>query len=208
MKKKKSGEEGNKTGAVGIGIGSGIIASICCLGPAFIVLLGLSGLSAALSLTQFQPYFIALSIVFMAGAIWVYLRRKNQGHCDMHVVQKNKRFIAVVALTMVIFYVMTLYVVMPLVTPHIYGTFGDNTNPKPPQKLRQVTLSIQGMTCPSCADAVESLLKQNEGIVSASVNYYQGTGIVVYEPSKITTEEIVKAIQPYTATITENKELG
>lgn len=201
-------EKSNKTEALGIGVGSGIIASICCLGPVFIVMLGLSGLGAALSLTRFQPYFLGLSIISMAGAVWVYLRKKNQGHCDLRVVRRNKGFIAVVVTVMVVFYVTALYVVMPAVTPYIYGTVDGSTYPQNPADLRQATLRIEGMTCPSCADGVESLLKQNEGVISADVDYFQGKGQVVYDPAKITIEEILNAIQPYTATVMEDKELG
>ncbi|MFQ6124875.1 MAG: hypothetical protein ACE5R6_09785 [Candidatus Heimdallarchaeota archaeon] len=71
--------ESSKAEAVSIGIVSELIASLCCLGPAFTVLLGLSGFGAALSLTQFQPYFLALSIISSTSAVWIYLRRKNQG---------------------------------------------------------------------------------------------------------------------------------
>jgi len=207
-KQKSSDERRHKTEAVGIGVVSGIIASTCCLGPVFIVLLGLSSLSAALSLTQYQPYFLVLSIIFMAGAVWAYLRKKNQGHCDVHVIRRNKSFIAVVVIAMLSFYVVALYLVMPAVTPYIYGNVGDSSNPQPARSLRRATLRIYGMTCPSCADAVESLIKQKDGVVSVSVNYFQGTGEVVYDPAKITTEEIVNAIQPYTATIVEDKEQG
>lgn len=206
--RKSQQKNASKAGAIGIGVASGVIASICCLGPAFIVLLGLSGLGAALSLTQFQPYFLALSIISVAGAVWIYLRKKNQGHCDLHVVRRNKSFIAVVALAMVVFYVTALYIVMPAVTPYIYGSVESDTHPENSVNLRQATLRIQGMTCPSCAVAVESLLKQKEGVVDASANYYQGTGEVVYDPAKITLEEIVNAIQPYTATVLEDKESG
>lgn len=210
MRKKQKGsdERKHKTEAVGIGVVSGIIASICCLGPVFIVLLGLSSLSAALSITQYQPYFLVLSIIFMAGAIWVYLRKKNQGHCDLHVIRRNKSFIAVVVIATLSFYVVSLYFIMPAVTPYIYGNVGGNSNPQPASSLRKVTLRIYGMTCPSCAEAVESLIKQKDGVLRVNVNYFQGTGEVVYDPAKITTEEIMNAIQPYTATIVEDKEKG
>ncbi|MFQ5759209.1 MAG: mercuric transporter MerT family protein [Candidatus Bathyarchaeia archaeon] len=207
LTKENQQKNSGKAGAIGIGVASGIVASLCCLGPAFIVLLGLSSLSAALTLTQFQPYFLALSIISMAGAVWVYLRKKNQGHCDLHVVRRNKSFITVVVIVMVLFYVTALYVVMPVVTPYIYGTVDGNTFPQNSTSLHQVTLRIQGMTCPSCADAIESLLKQKEGVVGASVDYFQGTGEVIYDSAKVTTEEIVNTIQPYTATVIEDKEL-
>lgn len=107
---------------------------------------------------------------------------------------------------MLSFYVVALYLVMPAITPYIYGNVGDGSNPQPASSLRKATLRIYGMTCPSCADAIESLIKQKDGVVSVSVNYFQGTGEVVYNSAKLTFEEIVNAIQPYTTTIVEDRE--
>lgn len=208
-KRRKTTKKEEKRKAVGIGIGSGMIASLCCLGPAFIVLLGLTSLSVALSLTQFQPYFLASSLIFMVGIIWLYLRKKNQGRCDLHVVKRNKNFIGIAFLVMVVFYVTALYVVMPAVTPYIYGAVDSSasTNLQSSENLRRANLKIYGMTCPSCADAVESLIRQNDGIVSVSVDYFQGTGEVVYDPTKVTLEEIVESMKPYTAAVMKDEEL-
>jgi thiol-disulfide isomerase/thioredoxin len=207
-KQENSNERNCKTVAISIGVVSGIIASLCCLGPVFIILLGLSSLSVAISITQYNPYFLILSFIFMAGAIWVYLRKKNQGCCNLNVIKKNRNFISLAAITMVLFYVVALYVLLPAITPHIYGIASKNVGIQTSEKLRQVTLEIYGITCPSCVNAIESLLKQKEGVVNASFNYFQGIGEVVYDPSKITIDDIVKAIQPYRVTLIEDKEFS
>jgi len=208
-KNKKSIEKEEKKKAVEIGIGSGIIAALCCLGPAFIVSLGLSSLSVALALTQFQPYFIALSLIFMISTIWLYLRKKNNGRCDLHTMKRNKSFIGITFLVMLIFYATILYIVMPAVTPYLYGTINKSTNTNSPssKNLRKATLEIYGMTCPSCADAVESLILQNQGVLHVKVDYYQRTCEIIYDPTIITLEEIIETIRPYTATIVNDTEL-
>ncbi|MFQ6124876.1 MAG: cation transporter [Candidatus Heimdallarchaeota archaeon] len=106
---------------------------------------------------------------------------------------------------MVLLYATTLYAMMPAVTPAIYGTTDDSTNAQNAANLRQATLRIHGMTCPSCANAVEALLKQEEGMIRVNVDYSKRIARVVYDADKITIEEIMEVIQPYTATIAIDK---
>ena len=53
------------------------LASICCLGPLLLAGLGAGTLGVAMSLARFRPYFIALTLVFLAiGFYQVYGRRR------------------------------------------------------------------------------------------------------------------------------------
>ena len=72
------------------------------------------------------------------------------------------------------------------------------------KNLRQATLKIDGMFCTSCATGAEYALKEMEGVVDASVDYDSGIGKVIYDPSKISMDELVQTIKPYTATITKD----
>lgn len=71
--------------------------------------------------------------------------------------------------------------------------------------LRQAVLKIDGMFCVSCATGAEYALKEKVGVVDASVDYNSESGNVVYDPYKISKDEIVQAVKPYTAAITEDK---
>lgn len=71
--------------------------------------------------------------------------------------------------------------------------------------LRQAVLKIDGMFCVSCATGAEYALKEKVGVVDASIDYNSESGNVMYDPSKISKDEIVQAVKPYTATITEDK---
>ena len=70
--------------------------------------------------------------------------------------------------------------------------------------LRQAVLKIDGMFCVSCATGAEYALKEKVGVVDASVDYDNESGNVIYDPLKISKDEIIQAITPYTATITED----
>ena len=71
--------------------------------------------------------------------------------------------------------------------------------------LRQAVLKIDGMFCVSCATGAEYALKEKVGVIDASVDYDSESGNVVYDASKISKDEIIQAIKPYTAVITEDQ---
>ncbi len=61
------------------------------------------------------------------------------------------------------------------------------------------------MWCASCATGIEYALKEKEGVISANVNYNNKNGKVVYDPLKISKNEIIQAIKPYTGTIIKDE---
>jgi copper chaperone CopZ len=61
-----------------------------------------------------------------------------------------------------------------------------------PNNTRALTLSIPGMVCAGCAASVEGYVKAMPGVVEASVALTTKSGIFLYDPSKVTKEQIVK----------------
>ncbi len=57
------------------------------------------------------------------------------------------------------------------------------------------TFPVLDMTCASCAISVESMLKSQDGVIDASVNYATQTVAVEYLPNIITTNELRKTVQ-------------
>jgi len=71
--------------------------------------------------------------------------------------------------------------------------------------VRQTTLAIEDMTCPSCALGVEYQLKQLDGVYNAEIKYPEGAGVVVYDPSKLSAEEIAAESTIYPATVASDE---
>lgn len=63
------------------------------------------------------------------------------------------------------------------------------------ERSERATLAIGGMTCAACAAVIEKALKSLNGIQEATVNLSTERASVVYQPEKITPEEIVKAVE-------------
>ncbi len=60
--------------------------------------------------------------------------------------------------------------------------------------MEKIDLDIQGMHCGSCAVGIQMLTSQMDGVKSAEVSYEGKKGTFEFDPSKVTKDQIVKAI--------------
>jgi mercuric ion transport protein len=63
-------------------VGAAIAASVCCIGPLLLALLGLGGGALLLKLAPYRPYFLAATGLILAGAFYVTYRRAPAEHCE------------------------------------------------------------------------------------------------------------------------------
>ena len=199
--KKSEIKEGVKDGAI-----SGILASLCCIGPLVVVLFGLGSISFALSISQYRPYFLGLGFLFMIGAIFLHLNKKSKT-CGMNClsiegIKKEKIFLISTILSMVVIYILAIYVLVPAISPTIYNSMIQNPIVQAGSTLNQINenldlrildLKISGMTCTGCSSGIQSILQSLDGVVEAKVSYSEGNGEVKYNPKKITKEQIVNS---------------
>src|SRR5690606_40976019 len=57
------------------------------------------------------------------------------------------------------------------------------------------TLPVLGMTCASCANSAESIVKRQEGVVNASVNFATGNLTVTYLSDVTSRRKLQQAVQ-------------
>ncbi len=67
--------------------------------------------------------------------------------------------------------------------------------PSPTSEQVQVVLPITGMTCANCSTTIERNLKRLPGVEKASVNLATERAHVVYDPSLLSTEDIVDLVE-------------
>ncbi len=97
------------------GLGGGLLASLCCLGPTVAALLGLTGATFLFSLLKYRPYFLALGLIFMGAGVGLALRRSRQV-CDVAQHRRNLwMFPSVALLSFGVSYVLLTYVTPTLV---------------------------------------------------------------------------------------------
>ncbi len=61
--------------------------------------------------------------------------------------------------------------------------------------MKKITLKISGIHCESCAKTVEKALLKEKGVVSATVSFSLGKATIDYDPEKIDTGNIKRAIK-------------
>ena len=64
-------------------------------------------------------------------------------------------------------------------------------------KTQSAELSIEGMTCASCVNMIESVLGCEEGVQSVSVNLLTNSGVVQFS-DPATVDSIISAIEDVT----------
>ncbi len=70
----------------------------------------------------------------------------------------------------------------------------ENAGYKALRNSDKIIVNIEGMTCTSCAQTVESALKRNEGIISAVVNIANEKATIVYDIDELVYEDIANII--------------
>ncbi len=60
--------------------------------------------------------------------------------------------------------------------------------------MKIITLVIEGMTCGHCKNAVERMLKEQDGVISADVNLTQANASVSINSDLIDKAELIKII--------------
>ena len=105
-----------------------VIASLCCLSPVILVLLGIGTVSVGASFADtlygdYKWYFRLAGLIAMIVALIVYLRRAK-GICTIDDVKRRRNeiinIVALVTITCVLGYIFFLYVVV-----HYAGVFLD-----------------------------------------------------------------------------------
>ena len=61
-------------------------------------------------------------------------------------------------------------------------------------RVERITVPIQGMSCASCVEKVQTALKNVPGVVKASVNFATEKATVEYLPGQVTVKDLAKAV--------------
>jgi copper chaperone CopZ len=59
---------------------------------------------------------------------------------------------------------------------------------------RTVAYSVKGFTCMTCAVGLETLLRQEKGVLSAKASYLDASAVIRYQPAMITEEQLKRFI--------------
>ena len=175
-----------------LGILSVLTASMCCLGPALLALVGLGGLGVGAFLGRYHWWFIGAAITLLAFGWRNALREARRCRTEACATSQGRttRLVLTVASA----------VIAVVVGLNVYTYAGQYRSalgrPGAPEHaaLTAVVIPVKGMTCWSCELTVESSLKGLPGVHSVEANVNEQAAHVSYDPTQVGLEALMAAI--------------
>ena len=171
-----------------LGILSGVVASACCLGPPFLIFLGLGSLGLGSFFGKYHWYFILVGALLLGVAWRSYLKEKRRcatEGCKMVRGGMTKSILLVATLIVATFFGLNLYTYA--------GRQGEASFVAKPGE-RKTAIPVEGMSCFTCELSVQKTLGDLKGVKSSKASAKKGIVIVSYDPHETSVKDLVMAI--------------
>ncbi len=169
-------------------IATAVVASLCCIGPAVVALIGAGSLGAFAAFEKFRPYFIGLTASLLGAAFYFTYRKREvkceDGSCKIEGAGKWNKIGVWSA---------TIIAALAISYPYLAAKPSAATNAAFAPKAT-VVLEVKGMTCDACASHIQSALTKVKGVHRASVEYGTGKGVVEYDPALVQPEALIQRV--------------
>lgn len=173
-----------------------IIASLCCIGPIAVAMIGVGGVAAFSMFWDYRPYLIGLTVGLLGLAFYFTYRKREvvceDGTCKFESASKWSKSAVWLA---------TLLALLAIVFPYFGSTesavaqsmLSQEPNRKPASAV--AILNIEGMDCRGCAAGLEATLGRLSGVHKAAVEFEKGRAVVEYDSTKITTGRLIRSVE-------------
>ncbi len=173
-----------------IGVLSAALASVCCLGPVVLVLLGLGTLGLGAFLGRYHWFFLASAVLILVFAWRIFAKEKRRcdaEHCQMESRKSALTTLLIATLAVAVFAALNVYT-------YVLSKPVETKAAQMPAGQRTVAIPVDGMVCFTCEVSVESSLRGLDGVQAAKASAKQGSVAVTYDPQRLTVEKLVEAI--------------
>ncbi len=106
------------------GIKASIIASSCCSLPLALAFLfmatGVGNVVLALHIAKYKDYFIGLGTAFLFASLYVLIKEKSGGTCNVCDMKKNWKIILINILTYAVLTAAIVYGVLPILAEELF----------------------------------------------------------------------------------------
>lgn len=175
-----------------LGLLSAMLASICCVGPILLVLVGLGSLGVGALLSRYHWWFIGAAMLLLSVAWRSYL--KEAAHCRATSCQMARGKTTRTVLTMASL-VVAIFVGLNLATYASHSRQpGARIVSSGHGRLASVVIPVEGMTCFTCERTVEATLKGLPGVRSADAKVKDAAAYVQYDAAQVSLDELIAAI--------------
>ncbi len=171
-----------------LGILSALLASVCCVTPLILVLLGLGSLGIGAALGRFHWWFLLAAIGLLTYGWRAHVqeqRRCRTAQCEMRRSNTTRGVLMSASVIVAAFVGLNLYTHASQRAATPSPTSAASAN---------IVLPVEGMTCLTCELTVESSLKRLPGVASADANVAQQNVTVHYDPAQVTVDKLIAAV--------------
>ena len=170
-----------------------VAASACCIVPAVLALVGVSGVGLAAVLEPWRPVFLGATAVLLGVGFYAAYRQrpKPAAACDCPTPRASRAARRMLWIASVLVVGLASY-------PYLAAALGHETatgSAAPVANAATVRIQIEGMTCSGCASGIASKLAKTEGVIKAKVSYADRSATVTYDPAKTDVSRIRKVIE-------------
>jgi copper chaperone CopZ len=183
--------------ALGGSVLSAIAASLCCIGPLVVVIVGASGFAAAELFAKWRPLFLAVTALMLAAAWYLTYRRPKADKCSTQGCPQNP----LTKWNKVILWLATAFVIAIAAFPTFSGAAARLLVPagvsdRGPSQLKLATLqvNIPSMDCGACAAGIQAKLNKQDGVQRAQVDFATKTAVIRFDPGKLSPEKVTALI--------------
>ena len=212
MKFKKYNAQTKTKRGLSAAILAAIAASVCCVGPLVLLALGVGGawVGSLTALEPFRPYFMAITFLLLGYAFYRIYRKPKAEECEPGSYCANPKSDKINKISL---WTVTLLILILFSVPYVAGVSVTNRNSSTQsaifsaKDIARVTLDVPGMNCPACPFTVQKSLKNLKGVLQAEASLEQKKAVVLFDPTKVSIEEMIRATTNagYPSTVLEEK---
>jgi len=169
-----------------------IVASLCCIGPVVVALIGVGSIGAFSMFEAYRPYLIGVTVLLLGLAFYLTYRKREviceDGTCTIESATKwNKMAVWLASI------LATLAIAFPSFDFTNAAAAEAMLSEKSQQSLTLAVavLDIQGMDCAGCAKGLEATLARAEGVKKAAVDFEQARAVIEYDSAKVQPETLL-----------------
>lgn len=175
-------------------------ASACCLLPALLAFVGLSGVGLAAAIEPYRPLLLGVTGgLLVVGFYLLYVRPARATAtateagmdacgCEALKTRRAGRGALWVATAAALLFAAYPYISAANAKTQAHGDAADIAEPK------TVTIGVTGMSCESCAATLTEALAAVPGVARARVSFDDSSADVSYDPARVSPADLAKAI--------------
>jgi copper chaperone CopZ len=171
-----------------------LIASLCCIGPIAVAMIGVGSIAAFSLFWDYRPYLIGLTVVLLGLAFYFTYRKREvvceDGTCTFESAGKWSKVAVWLAATLA-----AVAIAFPYLVSTDIAAAQSMMVQQPHRSSTVAVLEIEGMDCRGCAKGLEATLARLDGVKKAVVEYEKSRALIEYDSTAITPEKLLKAAE-------------